>query len=391
MRPGSVDEALRVLDEHAGAARVLAGGQSLVPMLHMRLMQVSALVDINRLDELGDVRAEGATTVLGPLVRYAEIERSPIVSERLPLLQCIVGYVGDPQVRNRGTLGGSLAQADPTGEMPLACLALDATVVAASVSGRREIPIDDFLESAYATTLEPEEMITEVRFPAAPDAFAFLERGRRHNDFAVLSVAVLGRSGADGRWPDLRIALGGVNDRAVLATRAARPARGHRARGRGDRRGRAGRARGGRSAQRRARLRRVPAPPGAHLRAARAGEAARRQGGRACLIPCTISVTVNGRAYRREVEPRVHLADFLRHDLGLTGTHIGCEQGVCGNCTVLVDGEAVKSCLMFAAQADGDERARPSSRSPTATACTRCSRRSRRRTRCSAATARRAS
>ena len=102
--------------------------------------------------------------------------------------------------------------------MPLACLALDATVVAASVSGRREIPIDDFLESAYATTLEPEEMITEVRFPAAPDAFAFLERGRRHNDFAVLSVAVLGRSGADGRWTDLRIALGGVNDRAVLAT-----------------------------------------------------------------------------------------------------------------------------------------------------------------------------
>jgi carbon-monoxide dehydrogenase medium subunit len=221
VRPSSVGEALQVLDDHAGAARVLAGGQSLVPMLHMRLMQVSALVDINRLDELADIRAEGATTVLGPLVRYAAIERSPIVSERLPLLQCMVGYVGDPQVRNRGTLGGSLAQADPTGEMPLACLALDATVVAASVSGRREIPIDDFLDSAYATTLEPEEMITEVRFPAAPDAFAFLERGRKHNDFAVLSIAVLGRSGADGRWADLRIALGGVNDRAVLATRAA--------------------------------------------------------------------------------------------------------------------------------------------------------------------------
>jgi carbon-monoxide dehydrogenase medium subunit len=221
VRPGSVGEALQVLDDHAGAARVLAGGQSLVPMLHMRLMQVSALVDINRLDELADIRAEGATTVLGPLVRYAAIERSPIVSERLPLLQCMVGYVGDPQVRNRGTLGGSLAQADPTGEMPLACLALDATVVAASVSGRREIPVDDFLDSAYATTLEPEEMITEVRFPAAPDSFAFLERGRKHNDFAVLSIAVLGRSGADGRWSDLRIALGGVNDRAVLATRAA--------------------------------------------------------------------------------------------------------------------------------------------------------------------------
>jgi carbon-monoxide dehydrogenase medium subunit len=222
VRPGSVDEALRVLDEHAGGARVLAGGQSLVPMLNMRLMQVSALVDINRIAGLDEVRAEGAVTVLGPLVRYTAIERSPIVAERLPLLPCVARYIGDPQVRNRGTIGGSLAQADPTGEMPLACLALGATIVAASVAGTREIVVDDFLESSYATTLEPEEMITEVRFPAAPDSFAFLERGRRHNDFAVLSVAVLGRSGDGGRWTDLRIALGGVSDRAILATDAAR-------------------------------------------------------------------------------------------------------------------------------------------------------------------------
>jgi aerobic carbon-monoxide dehydrogenase medium subunit len=222
VRPRSVDEALRVLDEHAGGARLLAGGQSLVPMLHMRLMQVSALVDINRLEGLDGVSAEGSVTVLGPLVRYAAIERSALVSERLPLLQCVVRHIGDPQVRNRGTIGGSLAQADPTGEMPLACLALGATVVASSVSGTREIPIDDFLESSYATTLEPEEMITAVRFPAAPDSFAFLERGRRHNDFAVIAVAVLGRSRDGGGWSDLRIALGGVNDRPVLAAQAAR-------------------------------------------------------------------------------------------------------------------------------------------------------------------------
>jgi CO/xanthine dehydrogenase FAD-binding subunit len=222
VRPGSLQEALQVLDEHAGGARLLAGGQSLAPMLHMRLMQPSTLVDINRLPGLDAVRAEGAGTVLGPLVRYATIERSPIVSERLPLLRCMVRYIGDLQVRNRGTVGGSLAQADPTGEVPLACLALDATIVAASVSGVREIPIDGFLEGSYMTALEPEEMITEVRFPPAPDAFAFLERSRKHNDFAVISVAVLGRSGADGRWSDLRIALGGVHDRAVLATGAAR-------------------------------------------------------------------------------------------------------------------------------------------------------------------------
>jgi carbon-monoxide dehydrogenase medium subunit len=221
VRPASVQEALEALEEHAGAARVLAGGQSLVPMLHMRLMQLGALVDINRVPGLDGVRAEGATTILGALVRYATIQSSPIVAERLPLLQCMVGYVGDMQVRNRGTLGGSLAQADPTGEMPLACLALDATIVAASVGGTREIGIDDFLEGSYMTALEPEEMITEIRFPPAPDAFAFLERSRKHNDFAVISVAVLGRRGAGGQWSDLRIALGGVNDRAVLAVDAA--------------------------------------------------------------------------------------------------------------------------------------------------------------------------
>lgn len=221
VRPDSVQEALRVLDEHAGGARVLAGGQSLVPMLQMRLMQLDALVDINRLEGLDGVRPAGAETVLGPLVRYATIEKLPLVSERLPLLQCVTRFVGDPQVRNRGTIGGSLAQADPTGEIPLACLALNATVVAASVSGAREIPIDEFLVSSYTTALEPEEMITEIRFPLAPHHFAFIERNRKHNDFAVINVAVVGRRSNDGRWSDLRIALGGVSDRAVLAKESA--------------------------------------------------------------------------------------------------------------------------------------------------------------------------
>jgi aerobic carbon-monoxide dehydrogenase medium subunit len=221
VRPGSVQEALQILDEGAGGARVLAGGQSLAPMLQMRLMQLSTLVDINRLPGLAEVTAEGPVTVFGPMVRYVTNEQLPLVAERLPLLQCVVHYVGDRQVRNRGTIGGSLAQADPTGEMPLACLALDATVVASSVSGRREIPIDEFLFSAYATSLEPEEMITEIRFPIAPDRFAFFERNRKHNDFAVINVAALGRRGDDGRWSDVRIALGGVNDRPVLAVAAA--------------------------------------------------------------------------------------------------------------------------------------------------------------------------
>jgi carbon-monoxide dehydrogenase medium subunit len=222
VRPASVLEALQFLDEHAGAARILAGGQSLAPMMQMRLMELSAVVDINRLPGLDTVRAEGAETVFGPLVRYAMIERLPLVSERLPLLKNVVRYVGDLQIRNRGTIGGSLAQADPTGEIPVACLALDATIVAASVSGTRRIAIDEFLVGPYATALEPEEMITEIRFPLAPDRFAFLERFRKHNDFAVINVAAVGRRDDVGRWTGIRIVLGGVDERAVLAAQASR-------------------------------------------------------------------------------------------------------------------------------------------------------------------------
>jgi len=223
LRPESVAEALQLLDRHDGAARVLAGGQSLMPMLQMRLMQPAALIDINRLPELATIRAEGPVTVIGALTRYAELERSPIVAERLPLLACAVAYVGDLQVRNRGTLGGSLAQADPTGEMPLACLVLGATVVAASASGTREISMEDFLVGSYATALEPEEMITEVRFPVSPDRFAFLERNRKHNDFAIITVAVAGRRDDDSDgWSDVRIGLGGVHDHPLLAHDAQR-------------------------------------------------------------------------------------------------------------------------------------------------------------------------
>jgi aerobic carbon-monoxide dehydrogenase medium subunit len=222
VRPRSVDEAVRVLDDHDGMARVLAGGQSLVPMLHMRLMRPSALVDVNALDaELGRIDAHGPDPQIGALVRYTTVETSPVVAERLPLLSQVVRHIGDRQVRNRGTVGGALAQADPTGEVPLACLALGARVVARSVRGERMIAIDDFFEGAYTSALEPEELLVAVRFPASPAHCAFFERGRKHNDFAVLSVAATGNTDSDGRWHSVRIALGGVDDRPVLAMASA--------------------------------------------------------------------------------------------------------------------------------------------------------------------------
>jgi aerobic carbon-monoxide dehydrogenase medium subunit len=220
-RPGSVAEAVAHLAGYDGQARVLAGGQSLVPMLNMRLWRPAALVDINELDELDEITVDGDRTVVGALVRYATLERSALVAERLPLVARIVTHIGDRQVRNRGTIGGALVQGDPTGEMPLACLVLGATVSAAGPRGTRRIPLEDLYAGSYATVLEPDELVTAVEFPAHPQHIAFAELCRKHNDFAVLSVAATGNRDADGRWTDVRIALGGVADTPVLAAAAA--------------------------------------------------------------------------------------------------------------------------------------------------------------------------
>ncbi len=222
VRPNDVRGAVSALAAHGGMARVLAGGQSLVPMLGMRLMRPSALVDINGLEaELGQIEVRGAETAIGALVRYSTLERSPLVAERLPLMGSAIHYIGDRQVRNRGTIGGAVSQADPTGEMPLVCLTAGARVIARGPAGEREIPIEDFFLGSYASALEPEELLTELRFGVLPERWAFFERGRKHNDFALLSIAVLASRGADGRWSGVRIGLGGMNDTPVLARSAA--------------------------------------------------------------------------------------------------------------------------------------------------------------------------
>jgi carbon-monoxide dehydrogenase medium subunit len=196
---------------------VIAGGQSLVPMMNMRLLRPDALVDINGIAQLTEIRAVGDTTEVGAMVRYAVLERSPIVAERIPLVARAVRHIGDRQIRNRGTIGGSLVQADPTGEMPLACLVLGARVRVAGPAGSREIPMEEFYEGSYATVLDPYDVVTEVVFPAPPDHVAFAECCRRHNDFAVISVACVGNRASTGHWSDVRVALGGVGDGPVLA------------------------------------------------------------------------------------------------------------------------------------------------------------------------------
>jgi carbon-monoxide dehydrogenase medium subunit len=219
-RAASVADAVSLLAAYEGSARVIAGGQSLMPMLNMRLLRPDALVDVNGLTELAAIRQAAEATALGALVRYTTIERSPVIAERLGLLPAVVRHVGDRQVRNRGTIGGSLAHGDPTGELPLASLVLGATVRVTGPSGRRDIPVAELYQGSYATVLEPDELLTEVVFPRSPPFFAFSEQCRRHNDFAVVSVAAVGDRGPDGTWSGVRIGLGGVADQPVLAAAA---------------------------------------------------------------------------------------------------------------------------------------------------------------------------
>ncbi|HTW21003.1 MAG TPA: xanthine dehydrogenase family protein subunit M [Mycobacteriales bacterium] len=219
-RARSVSDAVDLLTAYDGTARVLAGGQSLVPMMNMRLIRPDAVVDIGGITELGVIRTDGDRTVVGATVRYSTLERSPEVAVRLPLAATMVRAIGDRHVRNRGTIGGSLAQGDPTGEMPLACMTLGAVVRVSGPDRVREVPVAELYEGSYATCLDPCEVLTEIVFPATPQHHAFAEMTRRHNDFAVISVAAVASGNAVSGFRDVRIGLGGVNDTPVLATEA---------------------------------------------------------------------------------------------------------------------------------------------------------------------------
>lgn len=185
-RPERLADALALLAEHAGAARVLAGGQSLMPLMAMRLARPEHLVDINRIGELKGIALSDDAVTIGALTRYSEILNSPAIRDGLPLLAEAVRHVAHHAIRNRGTIGGSLALADPSAETPAACLALKASVVARSAAGEREIPIDNFFQGLMATALAEDEILVAVRVPRRPATarHAFLEFARRRGDFA---------------------------------------------------------------------------------------------------------------------------------------------------------------------------------------------------------------
>ena len=192
-RATSVDDVLGVLGEHGDEAKILAGGHSLLPLMKLRLATPTVLVDVNGVDDLGDVREDGDEIVIGSLVRHATLVTSPLLREHLPLLAAAAAEVGDPQVRHRGTLAGSLAHGDPAADLPAAFLALRGSVTVRSTSGTRRIDADDFFLGFLETALAPDEMITEVRFPKCTGiGWGFEKFTRRAQDWAIVGVAAVG-------------------------------------------------------------------------------------------------------------------------------------------------------------------------------------------------------
>ncbi len=203
--PATLEGALAALAAHDDA-RIIAGGQSLAPMMNMRLAQPEHLVDINRIPGMDGMAEDGDTLVLGALVRHADLAASPLVRRRCPILAHAAGTIGHVAIRHRGTLGGSLAHADPAAQLPLVCTVLDAVIEAASPGGGRRIPVSGFFESVFTTVLEPAEIVTAVRVPALRpgDRWGFRLFNRRAGDYAEAGVAVLATGGA------IRIAVGAV-------------------------------------------------------------------------------------------------------------------------------------------------------------------------------------
>ena len=191
--PRTVEEAVSLLVRYGGDAKVLAGGQSLVPMLNFRLVRPAALIDVNRIASLAYVREDNGTLAFGAMTRQRTIEFSPVVAGRLPLLLEATRWVGHLPIRSRGTIGGSIAHADPSAEYPAVLTALDGEVIVQGPSGRRTLTPADLFETYLTTRLAPEDLLVEVRLPAMAvgAGYAFEEFARRHGDFAIVGVAAM--------------------------------------------------------------------------------------------------------------------------------------------------------------------------------------------------------
>jgi carbon-monoxide dehydrogenase medium subunit len=218
--PTTIADAVSLLVEHADEdPRVLAGGQSLVPLMNFRLAQPGRLVDLRRVAGLDQIRVEGDVLVIGAMVRQSTVEHSPEVALAAPLLAEALHSVAHPPIRHSGTVVGSIAHADPAAELPAVALAMDAEMTAVGPTGERRIPAAEFFLGPFTTALEPDEILTEVRLPAATGGHAFVEFARTHGNFAIVGIAVLAAV-SDGRVQRVAVAASGLGPTPLRLTGA---------------------------------------------------------------------------------------------------------------------------------------------------------------------------
>ncbi|BAN90859.1 glyceraldehyde dehydrogenase subunit beta [Aeropyrum camini] len=217
--PRSLDEALDMLEKYGENAKVLAGGHSLIPMMRLRLVKPAYVIYIGRIPGLSYIREEGGELRIGALTTHNEIEESSLLKEKNPLLSETASKIGDLQVRNMGTIGGSLAHADPAADYPATLAALEASVVLKSKSGERVVKLEDFIIGPYITDLRPNELLVEIRAPALTGSFgtAYEKLVFRASDFAIVGVAALVQLSGDGTAEKVRVGLTGVDEKPVRA------------------------------------------------------------------------------------------------------------------------------------------------------------------------------
>ncbi len=212
-RAGSAEEAINLIGQYGDEAKFLAGGHSLIPLMKLRLAQPTMLVDIGRVKDLSYIKDAGDHIAIGALTRHMDVEKSPVLSQHVPLLAHAAGYVGDAQVRHRGTIGGSIAHADPAGDIPATTLALGATYVVQGPNGKREIAAKDFYKGFLESALAADEMLVEIKVPKMNGAgWSFQKFNRRAVDWAIVGVAAWRNNGASG------VALVNMGSTPVLAS-----------------------------------------------------------------------------------------------------------------------------------------------------------------------------
>jgi carbon-monoxide dehydrogenase medium subunit len=198
VRAGSAEEAISLLGQYGDDAKLLAGGHSLLPLMKLRLASPAVLVDIARITDLSYIRDQGDHVAIGALTRHRDLQTSDLLQRDIPILAHVAGMVGDPQVRHRGTLGGTVAHGDPASDLPAVVLALGGTLVATGPNGSREIKATEFFTGFLETALAPDEVLTEIRVPKAPGGWSYQKFNRRAQDWAIVGVAAVKTNGSTG-------------------------------------------------------------------------------------------------------------------------------------------------------------------------------------------------